>query len=223
MKPVTKLVILVVVLVGAFLGVNNFILSYQQLEVSFSGEHSGLTAKLYKATVENDEASAESLIQKENLVKEFEQNETLRLKKGAYILATSGGDYAPQANKLYLENEKKTIVISAKLSSDKLKEKLSAEIPAILAVIKGTFPGVTNTYTVGLGELFENGEWYGTVLSPKLSTETQRLSYVDIYRLVLRKEQDGWKVITLPPELVLSSRKYPNIPKGVLSQTNKQY
>ncbi len=221
-KNIIKLVFVVVLLCSMLFGLYNFIFSYQELSVELPEQHAGLKAKLYRSAEHNPEVSHESYIKKENLIKDFDKSSTFRLKKGDYLLTTSSNeDFEAQTTEVSLKDEKVKTIVTTKLSEKKLQANLAVEKAALHATIRVAFPETSNGYIINQGKLFENGNWYGTTIVPNLSEEERRLNYVDIYRVVAAKQGGTWKVLTKPPELVLSYKKYPDIPKAILSEVNK--
>jgi len=208
------------ILTGAWLGIS-YIRSFQKVEFRFVG-NAGVKASIYRAVSSDHETDAAAAANKKNLVREVSNNQTIKLKKGDYVIATSGNkDYASQDVTLSLNNTKQTITIDPEYTVAKLGTLLKQQRAALQQAIVTALPAAIHNYTVGEGHLYQHGDWYGTTLQPKLSAEQLRVNYVDIYRLVAHKEKSGWKIITLPPELSLSRIKYPTIPRDILVDVNK--
>lgn len=214
--------LLVVVFMCLMLAVGYYIFihRYQTLRVDVVNARSGYKLSLYESS-NNDEVNPEVFEQKQNLVKEFISTDSFKLKKGNYVLVGSGKDFVKSVISIKLANNEVRETVRVKLSDEKLQQVLKEEFPSIVLAVQKSFPGVSSKYGVGEGRLFENGEWFGTTLSPIMSDEMRRLTYVDIYRLVAHKQNGKWDIVTKPPELVLSRAKYSGVPFDVLSETNK--
>lgn len=215
--------LLVVVLACLMLAVGYyyiFISRYQVLSIDVVNGRSGYKLSLYESS-NNDEVNPEVFAQKQNLVKEFISTDSFKLKKGNYVIVGSGKDFVKSVVSIKLANKEVRETVQVKLTDDKLQQVLKEEFPSIVRAIQTLFPEVSIKYEIAGGRLFENGSWFGTTLSPIMSEEMKRTTYFDIYRLVARKQNGKWDVVTKPPELVLSRIKYPGIPFDVLSETNK--
>jgi hypothetical protein len=211
----------ILLLVGALFGVRQ-LTGYQELTIEQREPASGVT-KIYQVKDKPDTSPA-ALIDGLNGGQEVTGSTTLRMRKGTYVVVggSASPDFTRQLEKVTLDNEPVTVVINPPYSSEKLASLLDTARPAIHAAVKQAVPKVDNSYLLAPGQLYGKGEWYGSVLYPNLSPEQRRLSYVDSYRIVVKKEGDSWKVVTVPPEIVLSTLTYPQIPKGVLISTNNQ-
>lgn len=98
-----------------------------------------------------------------------------------------------------------------------LKAQLETEQSTITGVILAAYPKIATDYTINPGQLFENGQWYGTTLTYKGSDTMNR----DTLRILLQKKEGIWLLRTTPPEPLLSAKKYPDVPKKVLQTINK--
>ena len=98
-----------------------------------------------------------------------------------------------------------------------LKAQLETEQSTITGVILAAYPKIATDYTINPGQLFENGQWYGTTLTYKGGDTMNR----DTLRILLQKKEGIWLLRTTPPEPLLSTKKYPDVPKKVLQTINK--
>ena len=197
--------------------------SYQKVTFTIAPNKPGLTVNVYKNDVDNDEASPESLVKADNLVKTVDTSSTIKLKQGHYIWQTAGSnDYTRQTTKFVLKNEAISFEINPTMTDGKLTSLLKTESPAVQKAILASVLGISPTYQLGAGKLYDNGEWYGTIIYPSKPFEFLSTNFVDIYRVVAHKDNGVWKVVTNPPELSLSAKKYTTIPRDILSDVNKQ-
>ncbi|MCA9332300.1 hypothetical protein KDA00_00300 [Candidatus Saccharibacteria bacterium] len=222
-----KKVVLISISALSMLLVANFVISYfnsfQKLEIKYADGVSDVEVNIYKnidghdidpkTPLENTEATP---------VASVNADEVLKLKKGEYLLDVKENDlYKNYRFELSLDKDIATVTIDPEFTDKKLEELLNADKSNIHKMINSAFPQIANNnLRIGDGRLFKRGEWYGTMIFPALSEEEIKNSYFDIYHLVLKKENGQWKIVTTPPDLVLSSQKYLDIPEDVLSATN---
>ncbi len=150
------------------------------------------------------------------------ESQTFSLRSGEYVVV--GGtapDFSPTSQTIAL-NEDISISTRPVYSDLKLSNMLDSELPAIQQAIRSSVSGFSDEYKLGRGRLYDLGQWYGTIIYPNLSAEQLRVQYVDVFRLVMKKEGGKWTLATNPPRLVLGQPNYPNIPFEVLNNTNNQ-
>lgn len=107
--------------------------------------------------------------------------------------------------------------VSSKPKAAELKEKLQLEMPTILSVMTAAYPKITTDYIVNTGQLFDEGQWFGTTLTYK-GTDTDNR---DTLRVLLQKKNGVWVLRTTPPRLILSTKELPDVPKSILQTINK--
>lgn len=98
-----------------------------------------------------------------------------------------------------------------------LVNKLKTEQATITSVLLASYPKIATDYIVNQGQLYDQGEWYGTTLTYK-GTDTMNR---DTLRVLMQKKQGLWIVRTTPPEPLLSAKKYADVPRSVLQSINK--
>lgn len=96
--------------------------------------------------------------------------------------------------------------------SDALADQLST----ITTVITSVYPKVASDYTVVKPKLYEQGEWFGAILQYKGQDTANR----DTLRVLVQKKNGVWVLRTTPPEMLLSAKKYADVPKSVLKAIN---
>lgn len=140
-------------------------------------------------------------------------SQELRLKKGSYVLVTGAtGDFSPQTIYFDLQDIKINLTVAPNYSGQKLQDLLISEQALIDQAFNSRYPNKPAEYSVSNGQLFMRGEWYGALLESSSGQDT--------LRFVMQKKGGKWAVVTDPPEIVLSSVVYPDIPKGVLRAVN---
>lgn len=97
------------------------------------------------------------------------------------------------------------------------KPTLESEFPTIKGVLLASYPKVDTDYVMGNRQLLGDGRWFGATLTYKGSDTANR----DTLRVLLEKKDNVWTLRTTPPEPLLSTKKYPDVPKSVLQTINK--
>lgn len=217
-----RVYIIAIILVTTIVGIGlSIYFSYQKVTVNFTQTKPGFAVNIYKTDTSSNEISPDKLIDQNNLVKTVEEDSTFKLKAGNYVWETKGtSDYQRETGQLIITTKPQTITVNPVYTDTKLKSLLAEESPAIQKLIATAIPGIGTAYRTTTGRLYQNGEWYGTIIYPNLSTEALRTNYVDTFRLVAHKANGMWKIVTLPPDLVLTTKAYPNIPRTVLVDVN---
>lgn len=193
----------------------------QDLQITFTSGVIGAPVKIYSVAADDDVDSS-AFITPKNLVKEVGQNTTVSLKRGKYVVVSqTGTDYEVQKSTVTLGDKPEKVVINPGYTEQKLNAILNQEAGNTRQVITAALSPSISGFKILPGKMYEKGEWYATTIVPNLSAEELRLSYTDTYRVVLHKTNGSWKLATLP-ELTLSSLTYPDIPKHILADVNKQ-
>ena len=103
------------------------------------------------------------------------------------------------------------------LTGRELDNLLQTELPTHAEVLTAKFPTAVDLYTINQGQLFDRGQWYGTTLTYRGSDEDNR----DTLRVLMQKKDGVWIVRTTPPQLLLSQKSYPDVPKAILQTINQ--
>ena len=98
-----------------------------------------------------------------------------------------------------------------------LNEKLLDEKSSINGVLVAAYPKVTTDYTIINEQLFDQGQWYGAVLTYHGTDTNNR----DSLRVLMQKKDGVWIIRTKPPVIILSSKQFPDVPKTILQAINK--
>ncbi len=98
-----------------------------------------------------------------------------------------------------------------------LTQQLAIEKPTINGVLVDAYPKVATDYTFVNEQLFDQGQWYGAVLTYKGSDSANR----DSLRVLMQKKEGIWIVRTTPPQPILAAKSYPDVPKSILQSINK--
>jgi hypothetical protein len=106
---------------------------------------------------------------------------------------------------------------SQSLPIAELDARLLTETTRIQDVIVEKIPEVTDNYTIERARLYGDASWYGAILQYKGSDTLNR----DTLRIVLKKKNDTWQLLTPNPQPLVNRVDIPNAPKGMLDDINK--
>ncbi len=104
-----------------------------------------------------------------------------------------------------------------KPSADELSAMLDDEMEAIADALTSAYPDAANLYTINKGKLYDRGQWYGTTLTYRGPDTDNR----DTLRILMQKKGNKWIVRTTPPQPLLSTVTYPDVPKEILQNINQ--
>jgi len=142
----------------------------------------------------------------------------LSLRTGDYYLVASGTHINTAQQAFKVGGNGAYVSVDPGYSSEYLDQLLTTQLPVIKKVLLTAYPQAVTGFSVNTGTLYIYGDWYATTLvqAPPGPGATG-----DVYRVVLHKEHDAWKVVTTPA-IVLSSQDYPTIPRAILQSINAQ-
>lgn len=145
--------------------------------------------------------------------------QSVRLKKNQdYFVSYKGSPgFADGKIEFRVTPDKTKVSINPYYSDGKLKDLLANEQSQIQQALKEKYPSTIGQYQIQAGKLYRWGEWYGTTLK---YTGPDQLN-TDTLRVVLKKENNTWKVATDPPDITLSKYVYPGVPEDILRDINK--
>lgn len=183
--------------------------SFQKLTVSYKSDVSSV--ELYQGVNQNGNFRATG-----QKLQTVASGETYKLKKGLYILRPSGEKIDTSDVAVTLDTIPVEKTISPNFSTEYLKTLLGDEEASIQAAILLSNPSLSVLYKINPGTLYKHGEWYGTTLSYKGPDSLSR----DTLRLVAHKTGGSWTVATNPPQISLSAKNHPSVPRDVLVAVN---
>lgn len=94
---------------------------------------------------------------------------------------------------------------------------LETEGATIRGVLFEAYPKAKTDYTIKNEKLYGDGLWYGAQLLYKGKDKGNR----DTLRVLAQKKDGVWVLRTTPPELLLSTKKYPDAPRDALVDINR--
>lgn len=166
-----------------------------------------------KVTIQKIGEGSRSL-EKETTYKK--SGEKIKVSKGRYLLKYTGSDgYTSDYKNFDVANKPIYISLNPDYSEDRLSSILEGEFEGIKAALSAKYQNIDN-YIIQKGKLYKEGQWYGTTLQ----YNGDDLFNYDTLRLVMGKRGGAWQLVTDPPNIVLNSKDYPNIPIDVLRDVN---
>jgi hypothetical protein len=210
-KNIILAIAIILVLLGVFFGISYYSSLYQKIIVS---SNESFSLKLYKI-----KSQGEGVVVDKNIFFETSKPGSYRLRKGfyRYILSKQKPDYIDKTSDIKLDKDK--VVIKAgdfSFTEEKLKSMLLNEESTINELIKQSYPIPMSSYTVQQPKLYYTGQWYGALLVPP-NTDEQ-----DTYRIVLKKDNGKWLIVTKPPDILLAKPVFPDVPFNILSDLNNK-
>jgi hypothetical protein len=203
-KTLTILLILAAIIIG--ISIIFYLQSFKTVRLNF--KKADILVNIYQNT--GDDQAGETKIAT------LDKTGELRLQNGRYVIMPEGEKYDRSSIKFEVKNADQTIDINPGYSASHLDSLLNIELPALHSVLTSMYPRVITGFTLDRGRLYDEGQWYATTLTQKTMTPDEE---GDIYRTVLKKENGIWN-IKAKPDLLLSTKAYPNIPKAILSNIN---
>lgn len=185
-------------------------LNLKEFTVQYSGELEPYKISIEKLNKDNTKTTLQNKIVKINT--------PIKLKKGEYIINFKGSDYASQFINLDLSQNNQVIILEPEYTDSKLSSLLPEEEENIKNVVKQRFLRNKSEYQISNMRLFILGNWAGVKIE-KTSSDEQEY-YQDVFRLVLKKENNQWLIVNEKPELIINSISYPEIPKSILKEIN---
>lgn len=106
---------------------------------------------------------------------------------------------------------------TSKPTKQQLQQQLTNELPTITAALTVAYPKILTDYIINKGQLFDNGQWFGTTLSYRGTDTLNR----DTLRVLMQKKSGVWTLRTMPPQPILSTKQYPDVPRAILQIINQ--
>ncbi len=207
-KNIVFILLALVLVVVGFIFISNY-LGSEKLTVDYKN-----TAEVVVYTKENFLSGKTD--KKEAIIKN--SSETLRIKKGEYVVSYTGEEgFANDNINVDLRNGEKNISIDPYFSDDKLAGILVNEQSTIKNTLTQQIPSI-NLYLIQPGRLYKFGEWYATTLLYNGNDPDNS----DTLRLVMKKENGSWVLKTNPPQITISRAKYSEIPLDILNNINNE-
>ncbi len=87
----------------------------------------------------------------------------------------------------------------------------------VTSLLVAAYPKAGTDYTIGSAKLDDSKKWFTAVLTYKGSDTMNR----DTLRVLAQKKDGEWILRTTPPEIILSAKKYRDVPEEILKSVNK--
>ena len=138
----------------------------------------------------------------------------ITLKEGTYYYIPTTDGFSSDKVYFDIKDNNTTVEISPSYSSSRLSNLLEQDKEIINKVL-GVYPMLSN-YVIADESLYHYGEWYSARLIQRVSGTREP----DVYRVILNKSNDAWK-ITASPRISISINDFPSIPDYIIRQVNK--
>lgn len=167
-------------------------------------------AKIVKRAQKNPDSLAAGAV-----VATFQSSYSGKLKNGSYAVIVDDPGYQIQAKDFTVNSKPVTLELTVKAAPAVLDQSLQAASQTIDTAFRSFLKskGLSeDSYTLQSGQLYGSGEWYGALIVPKTGGDT--------LRIVLKKTGQSWSVATDPPNIIVSSVVFPDIPIEILRAVN---
>jgi hypothetical protein len=218
----TRLVLLLVILslVGSGFVAYKYFTGFQTLSINVSNAMENPSVTVYKVPPQNEVSNPELVINDKMIVKKITANSKLKLRKGRYYITATSKTTANDHQDITLEDKPTTVTINPYLNPTLLSQRVATEETSILPLLYKTYPQINHGYVLQTGKLYGQGDWYSaTLISGSNPTPSD---YHDVYHVVLHKKNGVWTVKTKFPDLNVDKYTYPDIPRDILGEVNKQ-
>ena len=138
-----------------------------------------------------------------------------KLKRGDYVLVTDKtADFGSQTIDFKASEKPVNLKLQLNYPQEKLESLLTTNRSALKKAFDQLHPEMPDGYRYGKDQMFQSGEWYGGLLVSKNPN-------LDTLRFVANKKNGVWAIVTDPPDILISSAVYPEIPEDVVRSVNK--
>lgn len=168
----------------------------------FKLEGSGYTVRIYP---QNSDQS----------IAELNSSKDISLDKGTYYYVVEGNNISETRQDFVVGEENSTVTVDPSYTGGYLAELALEELRPVRSLLESTYDTTIDDYDIGSFYLYKRGEWGAGYLVQRVDPRQDP----DVYRYVVQKIGDVWKIIA-SPELTISSFTYPDIPKEVLTSIN---
>ena len=197
-KTIITLLVIGIILVGGCFGLVEY-LSYKTVHIVFKRDDLAIT--IYK---DNNKKKAD-----------VSSSSDIMLKKGTYYYTPTTDVFSHDKVYFTINSDDTTVEISPAYSSARLSTLLSQDTATIHTILTSSYSMMSN-YVIADETLYHHGEWYSARLIERVTGSNEP----DVYRVILQKNNDTWKIVA-SPRLVISIKDFPNIPDYVIRQVNK--
>ena len=206
-KYIILIVFTFILLLAAGFGLNYY-LTHKKVTINI--KKPGITAEVYKSNPTSDE------LDNGQKVASLTTSGDVLLDAGKYYITPKGKNYDDAPIIFIVKDSDTSVSVDPTYSNAYLQEQIKKESDAIKMVITKAYPAATSNFIINTGKLYQDGSWYGTTMVEKVGEKNNG----DVYRLVLRKQEDSWRIVAIP-KLVLTSAENKDIPIEILSDLNR--
>lgn len=213
-KRFALIFIAAVVVIAGIVAAIRYFNTFQTLDITFS-EFSVKKATIYPAKIGDGSVALEYY--KDRPLNTVSKNSQLTLKKGDYIIISDAGTvYRSFIHSVHLGDNPNRITVSQDYTKQKLDNIAITESSRIKEVLTKKYKRI-GLYAISPGKAYKQGQWYGTTLVYKDQSDAYQ---GDTLRVILKKENNQWSVVTDPPSISISKIVFPQIPGDVVSDVD---
>lgn len=204
------IIILIVLSIGVIAGVSGvaYVRSFHKVTFTLSSDVS--QAILYRSAASKNGGPGAAL-------QTITSSTIVSLQDGSYYLAPKGDKIASDSIPFTVKGQDTAVAVNPAYSPAYLSSLLAAELPTISAALSINLQPALAQYSLVQPRLYEKGEWFGALLTKKVSDPRDQRDY---YRVVMQKQNGKWGVIHRP-DLILTTSTYPNVPIDILKNVNR--
>ncbi len=162
-------------------------------------------------SVKGEGYSVEILNNEDAVINTLTETGSLRLKEGSYGYKTIGEQYSDTVTYFTVDRNNTSILIDPSYSDEYFERVLQEESPQIQQIITTSYPFVNGSYIINNLTLHKKGEW----LTGELITVVDRRDDPDIYRFVMKKENNVWNFI-VSPRIAIDKNSAASVPEDIL-------
>lgn len=152
----------------------------------------------------------------DNKITSLDKNENIKVKEGSYYYIPTSDSFNSDKVYFLVTNNNSVVEINPAYSNTRLSTLLDKEGSKIHSSLTSKYPAIVGGYVIGDEKLYNHGDWY----SARLIQRPQGTDEPDIYRVILKKDNNVWKVV-VSPRLIISVQDFPEIPTSYIKSVNE--
>lgn len=203
--------LLTVLLLVSLVAISGFVIFdyFSRTTVSFK-----LSSNVEEVRILSSKGSQKN--QQSVLIEKISESKDVRLKPGEYTYMPIGSNIDQSIVNFSVGGSNLSIDVNPYFTKEHLSSLFASEELAISDVLKREHP-ISKVYTISKPIFYHFGEW--CVITLYNNNESSGRRGADVYRAILRKYGDDWK-ITVSPRIVINYDNFPDIPSDIIKEVN---
>ena len=148
---------------------------------------------------------------------EISRTTDLRIKKGDYIVITTGENLETLQKDYNVEKNNEVLKPDFQFNSEYLDKEYKKEKEEIFSKILEKYPNLPELYEFKNDKLYSKGDIFASNLEYKNKKDDNK----DTLKILLKKEKGEWQILSKPPQISLSKLDYKNIDSRILKDINR--